>query len=145
MPHISWRHDRQRLILPVAILPSLTEQSAQRSEVVWGILDTGATSTGIRQDVVERLGLLKRGRRRVFTANGDMIATEHFFRMGFYPGDFRDSPPDPERSLPHVLADELLGYALHPNFSVPVIIGMDVIGLSDLHLGRDGSVSFELP
>lgn len=144
MPHIEWSHDGKRLALPVSILPSLSEQAPQSVDLVWGIIDTGATATGIRKDVADRLGMLKRGRRRVFTANGDMIANEHLFRVGFYPGEFGERPEAPQSILPHVLPDEVLGYALHPNFSVSTIIGMDILSMCDLSLNRNGRVSFTL-
>lgn len=86
--------------------------------------------------------MLVRGKRRVFTANGDMIANEHLFRVGFYPGIFDTSVDIPQSTLPHVLADEILGYALHPNFSVAAIIGMDVISSCDLEIRRSGRVTF---
>lgn len=142
MPQVEWRHDGQRLRLPLAIFPSITEQTGQSADLIWGIIDTGATATGIRQDVVDRLGMLIKGKRRVFTANGDMIANEHLFRVGFYPGRYDEAVEIPQSALPHVLADEILGYALHPNFSVAAIIGMDIIASCDLQIRRSGRVTF---
>jgi predicted aspartyl protease len=111
---------------------------------VCALIDTGATGTGIRQDVAMRLALEKRGRRRIFTANGDIIADEHLIRIGMYVGDFPDSF-DLAGRLPFVLEEEVMAYALHPNFSFEMLIGMDIISQMDLSLSRTGEVSLRLP
>lgn len=89
--------------------------------LVTGLLDTGATGTGLRQDVIDRLKLGKRGRRRIFTANGDMIANEHLIRIGFYPGRFEHHPFDLSGIFPFVLERQLLAHSLHPNFAFELI------------------------
>lgn len=132
MPGISWLHDGRRLVLPVSVFPSVTADNANECELVTGLLDTGATGTGIRQDVIDRLKLGKRGRRRIFTANGDLIANEHLIRIGFYPGRFQNHPFDLSAIFPFVLERQSMAHSLHPNFSFELIIGMDVISQADL-------------
>lgn len=144
MPVINWRHDHRRLVLPISIFPSSTATNPHECALIAGLLDTGATGTGIRQDVVSRLSLEKRGRRRVFTANGDILADEHLIRVGFYPGVFSDYPFDINTMLPFVLQKELLAHSLHPNFSFEMIIGMDIIAQADLSLTRNGDATLRL-
>ena len=143
MPGISWLHDGRRLVLPVSVFPSVTADNASECELVTGLLDTGATGTGIRQDIIDRLKLGKRGRRRIFTANGDVIANEHLIRIGFYPGRFENHPFDLSGISPFVLERQSLAHSLHPNFSFELIIGMDVISQADLTVSRDGRCSLE--
>lgn len=144
MPKINWRHDRKRLVLPISIFPSSTAANPHEYALITGLLDTGATGTGIRQDVASRLGLEKRGRRQVFTANGDILANEHLIRVGFYPGVFSEYPFDIKTTLPFVLEKELLAYSLHPNFSFEMIVGMDIIAQADLLLMRNGGATLRL-
>lgn len=115
--------------------------SANPSESVHtnGLLDTGATSTGISREVIERLELSPKGRRRLGTANGEIMASEYFIRVGFVCGDYRDSSFDPRSVPPFVLDREISAFELQPSVSYPVLIGMDVIGASDLTIRRDGS------
>jgi hypothetical protein len=105
---------------------------------VTGLLDTGATGTGLRQDVIDRLKLQKRGRRRIFTANGDLVANEHLIRIGLYPGRFETYPFELAGILPYVLERQSLAHSLHPNFSFELIIGMDIISQADLTVSREG-------
>ncbi len=143
MPATRWLHEGRRIILPVSVFPSATADNASECALVTGLLDTGATGTGIRQDVIDRLKLGKRGRRRIFTANGDMIANEHLIRIGFYPGRFEQHPFDLSGIFPFVLERQSLAHSLHPNFGFELIVGMDVISQADLTVLRDGSCSLE--
>jgi hypothetical protein len=136
MPLIEWRHQRRSLLLRIAILPSLNAANSTDMVEIEGLIDTGATTTNIRMDVAERLRLKPKGRRRIFTANGDILANEYLFRVGFF--------TDPTAQLPFVLEQEILGADLNANFSYAALIGMDIIGSSDFHVGRDGTASLRL-
>lgn len=145
MAEIRWRHSGQRLILPIAVLPSLVAPNSQQMEVVDALIDTGATGTGLRPDVAERLSVPGRGKRRVMTANGDIMVPEFRVRLGFYPGQFDGEPRADATSLPHVLDFGILAHALREHFSYPMLIGMDVISRCDLTLRRDLFASLSLP
>lgn len=145
MAEIRWRHPGQRLILPVAVLPSLAAPNAHAMDVVEALVDTGATGTGLRPDVAERLGIPGRGRRRVLTANGDILVAEYRVRLGFYPGIFDGPAEAPAATMPHVLELGLLVHALRDQFTYPLLIGMDVLSHCDLELRRDRSVRLVLP
>ena len=53
MPGIEWRHNRERLLLPIVILPGYNSPNPSASLSTEGLLDTGATGTGIRRDIYE--------------------------------------------------------------------------------------------
>lgn len=139
MPFIRWRHSHRRLLLPVVILPGFQSDNPLESFRTEGLIDTGATGTGIRVDLAERLALRGCGQRRVQTANGLIWATEYVIRVGFVCGDHDDPLFAPDTLQPYVLDRELVGFELQAGFGYPVLIGMDVIGASDLTIRRDGS------
>ncbi len=108
------------------------------------LLDTGATGTGVRADIVEALGLPPKGQRRVGTANGMIWATELPFRIGFVTGDHRIAPFDPETQQPYVLDRHVSGFELQRGFDYAVLVGMDVLGQCDLHILRDGTAELTI-
>jgi len=143
MAEIRWSHSGRRLLLPVAVLPSAAAENAHAIEVIDALIDTGATGTGLRPDVAAALNVPGRGKRRVVTANGDMLVPEYRVRIGFYCGNF-DSEPSAHGS-PYVLEFGLLVHALRDQFAYPMLIGMDVLSSCDLHLKRDLSAMLSLP
>ena len=145
MAEISWRHDGSRLVLPVAILPSAVASNASQLEIVDGLIDTGATGTGLRPDIAERLSLPARGRRQIMTANGDIIVPEYRLRMGFYPGAYAGPAQAPSAAFPTVLDFGILAHALRPIFPYALLIGMDVLHRCDLFLTRDRLAKLVLP
>src|SRR5689334_4437663 len=124
MGEIRWRHGGQRLLLPVAILPSAASDNAQAIQVIDALIDTGATGTGLRPDVADALQIPGRGKRRVLTANGDILVPEYRIRLGFYCGEFEGEPQ--AVGNPYVLEFGLLAHALRPMFPYAALIGMDV-------------------
>ena len=143
MREIRWSHSGHRLLLPVAVLPSAAAENAHDIKVVDALIDTGATGTGLRPDVAAALNVPGRGKRRVVTANGDMLVPEYRIRIGFYCGNFDDLPQ--AEGNPYVLEFGLLVHALRDNFAYAMLIGMDVMSRCDLHLRRDCSVVLSLP
>lgn len=145
MAEIRWRHSGQRLVLPVAVLPSLAAVNSSQMEIVEALIDTGATGTGLRPDVADRLQIPGRGRRRVQTANGDILVPEFRIRLGFFPGIFETEAGRSVAGMPHVLEQGLLVYALREFFAYPLLVGMDVLSQCDLELRRDRSTRLVLP
>lgn len=141
---IKWRHNRERLILPTVVLPPAYANNASDSIRVDGLVDTGATGTGVRRDLADRLGLEAKGNRRVLTANGFLMADEFVFRVGFVTGDYHDPQFDPGRELPFVLDREILGFELQAGFPYALLIGMDIIGGGDLTVSSNGEASFAI-
>lgn len=92
MAEVRWKHSGNRLLLPVAVLPSAAVENAHAIELVDALIDTGATGTGLRLDVADRLNIPGRGKRRVVTAKGDMLVPEYRIRIGFYCGNFDEAP-----------------------------------------------------
>ena len=145
MGEISWWHEGQRLVIPVAILPSIVAPNANQIEIVEGLIDTGATGTGLRPDVAERLALMGRGRRRILTANGDILVPEYRVRIGLFPGVFDGPALAPPAAFPTVLDFGILAHALRPIFPYSVLLGMDVLHRCDLFLHRDLTARLVLP
>jgi len=145
MPQIDWRHNRRQLFLPVAIFPSLSAPNPHHSELITGLIDTGATASGLRPDIIAQLVLEKRGKRVVGTANGEIVADRFLVRFGFFPGSFGELPFDLASSHPFVLDREFFVHALHPHFPHQMLIGMDLLGISDLNIDRSGKVRLVLP
>lgn len=142
MPAISWAHDSRALVLPIVVMGDAYSDNPFQSIHTTGLLDTGATSSGISHALVEQLGVLPRGRRRLGTANGEIVSNEYLIRVGFVCGDYRDPAFDTRTALPFVLDREIRAFELQPSVSYPVLIGMDVIGSGDLTIRRDGSAKF---
>lgn len=140
---VEWEHDRRALILPIVLLPPPTAANPTFLIRTVGLLDTGATASGIRGDIAAELSLRPKGQRRVDTANGMIIAAEYLVRVGFICGNLSDPDFVPDQHLPYVLEKPILGFELQAGFNYPVLIGMDVIGQSDLHLKRDGRARME--
>lgn len=145
MAEISWLHEGARLVLPVAILPSLVAPNASQIEIVEGLIDTGATGTGLRPDIVGKLALAGRGRRRILTANGDILVPEYRLRLGFFPGCFDGPAQAPATTFPHVLDFGILAHALRPIFPYALLIGMNVLSRCDLDLRRDRTARLSMP
>jgi hypothetical protein len=144
MPLIDWRHDRKRLLLPIVVIAPLNAPNPNLSVRTQGLLDTGATGTGVRQDLAEELSLPPKGQRRVHTANGLIMASEYLLRIGFVCGDYTDPDFVPDQQQPFVLEDQILGFELQRGFAYPLLIGMDILGTGDLSIKRDGSATLRL-
>ena len=144
MPQIDWRHNRKRLLLPVVVVAPLNALNPNLSLRTVGLLDTGATGTGIRQDLAEELSLTPKGQRRVHTANGMITASEYLVRIGFVCGDYSDPDFVPDQQQPYVLEDQILSFELQRGFGYPLLIGMDVLGSSDLTISREGTARLVL-
>ena len=144
MPQIEWRHDRRRLLLPVVAIAPLNAPNPNLTVRTMGLLDTGATGTGVRLDLAEELCIPPRGQRRVHTANGFIMASEYLLRIGFVCGDYNDPDFVPDKQQPYVLEDQILGFELQRGFAYPLLIGMDVLGAGDLSITRDGYATLTL-
>jgi hypothetical protein len=146
MRRIKWKHDRRQLFLPVAVMPSVSASNHSHSATVTALLDTGATKTGIRPDFISMLGLEKRDRAPVQTANGTRLADLYLARLGFWPADLSDDLSEKAASeLPYVLDREFLIQSLLPDFPHQMLLGMDVIGMCEFRVSSDHTAELDLP
>ena len=146
MRRIEWRHDLRQLFLPVSILPSASAGNASHSFTAKALIDTGATKTGLRADIIARLALPKRDRAPIQTANGTLITDLHLVRMGLWTSGLNDDTFAAAASrLPFILDREFLIQALRPDFPHEMLLGMDVIGLCEFTVRGDGTASLVLP
>jgi predicted aspartyl protease len=146
MQAINWRHDRRQLFLPVLVMPSASADNASHAVTIRALIDTGATKTGLREDLVKHLGLAKRDRAPIQTANGTLITDLHLARLGFWSAEIdEDVFQLSESRMPYVLDREFLVQALKPDFSHQMLLGMDVVGLCELAINSNGIARLVLP
>ncbi|HEY0026457.1 MAG TPA: retropepsin-like aspartic protease [Allosphingosinicella sp.] len=129
---IEWRHDRRRILLPVLVLPPSPSMDLTGFEAV-ALLDTGSTTSGITPRVARQLGLTKRGKRPLGSAQGEGQAERYLFRIGLH-------IPSAEPSFPFVF-DDVSGFELVDSFSFDGLIGMDILSRCDFEMRRDGRCS----
>jgi predicted aspartyl protease len=136
---ISFRHDRRQIIIPIAILTPDEPGTSQRFHRSFGLIDTGASSSGISRRIAEELALPRRGKTVITTPAGEHVARLYRMGVGVYPGDAADDGA--VAAHPYVLPFELIGIECSPGAAFDVLIGMDLIGRSELHVRSDGSGS----
>jgi hypothetical protein len=133
MPIIEWRREARRIRLPILILrPSPANDLA--GEAGTALLDTGSTVSGVTSGTAASLGLQRRGRKPLGSAQGLWDAERYAFRIGLVP-DY--SPPD-RPSFPFVF-DQVVGIELPEAFEFDALIGMDVLGQCDFAMNRRGA------
>jgi len=126
---IDWRQDGRRIVLPILILrpdPSL-ELSGFEAQA---LIDTGSTTSGITPRVAESLGLPKRGKRPLGSAQGEGQAERYLFRVAI-------RIPATAPSFPFVF-DDVSGFELAPSFSLDALLGMDILRQCDFSIHRRG-------
>jgi hypothetical protein len=127
-------------------MPSTSALNHSHSATVSALLDTGATKTGIRPDFVRALGLAKRDRAPVQTANGTRLADLFLARLGFWPAEpAEDIRAKAASELPYVLDREFLIQSLLPDFPHEMLLGMDVLGMCEFHVLSNGTAELGLP
>lgn len=127
-------------------MPSVSAANASHSITVTALLDTGATKTGLRSDLVRRLSLPKRDRAPVQTANGTVLADMFLARLGLWPGSPETDVAEAVASqLPYVLDREFLVHALPPDFPHQMLLGMDVLGMCEFQMSSNGLAMLDLP
>jgi predicted aspartyl protease len=131
---VEWQHDGRRIVLPVIILqpaPStdLTGYSAQ------ALLDTGSTTSGITPRVAQSLGLAKRGKRPLGSAQGEGQAERYLFRVGL-------RVPSEGPAFPFIF-DDVSGFELAATFQLDSLIGMDILRRCGFEMHPDGRCSLE--
>jgi hypothetical protein len=135
MPVVSFDHDRQQILIPVAIMPPSGGASMQMARMT-GLIDTGATRSGVSCAVASTLQLPRAGKLSVTTPQGPYMARLHRFMLGLFPGKASGN------QMPYFLDGEFLGIESSPGAQFDVLIGMDVIGVGDLTVNRTGTGSF---
>lgn len=146
MRQVSWRHDRRQLFIPIAVMPSAASANASHSETVAALIDTGATKTGLRADLVQSLSLRKRDRAPVQTVNGTILADMHLARLGCWPANLdEDLAQKSVVDLPYIIDRKFLIQSLPADFPHQMLLGMDFIGLCDFRVHRSGVAELDVP
>jgi hypothetical protein len=127
-------------------MPSAAATNPTQSVTVKALLDTGATKTGLRPDLIAQLELSKRDRAPVQTANGTRLADMYLARLGLWPATSdEDLEKKAAAELAYVLDREFLIQSLLPDFPHQMLLGMDVLGMCEFHIYSSGSAELHLP
>jgi hypothetical protein len=133
MQILEWRREPHRVRVPVLILrPSPAADLV--GEAGTALIDTGSTVSGVAVRTAEALGLARRGRQPLGSAQGIWDAERYAFRIGLTP-DY--SPPD-RPTFPFVF-DSVIGIELPDAFEFDALLGMDILSQCDFAMNRRGA------
>lgn len=101
------------------------------------LVDTGARRTCVSENVVQRLGLTRRGKVDIWNVKRSEEHYTYLFHVGIWPETEDGSP-----STIYGLGDEIEGIDVgnHPYFDV--LLGMDIIMRGSMSLNHDGTFEF---
>lgn len=131
---IEWRHDGPRILLPILIVAP-TPSTDLSGAPGFALVDTGSTTSGVTQRVAKDLGLAKRGKRPLGSAQGQGQAERYLFRIGI-------PLPTAGPSFPYVFED-VIGFELADSFQFDALVGMDILSRCDFMMDRQGRCSLE--
>ncbi|MBE5074302.1 retroviral-like aspartic protease family protein [Erythrobacteraceae bacterium E2-1 Yellow Sea] len=125
-----------------AFNPALSplEAPSQHFEEFTALVDTGALRTCVTQDVVDRLGLKRRGRIEVGNVKGRDWHWTYLFHVAIWP----DSD-DHSISAAFGIGDEVEGIDVGDSRYYDVLLGMDILRRGALKLDLDGSFKLSFP
>lgn len=127
-------------------MPSASAPNSSHSIIARALIDTGATKTALRSDLVTKLGLPKRDRAPIQTANGTIITDLHLARLGLWPTEIGEEPfARSLTAMPFILDREFLVQSLRPDFSHEMLLGMDLIGMCHFTISNDETAELILP
>ncbi len=129
MIRIEGEHGGRRVFLPVAVLRADNPMDITHKTYT-GLLDTGATSSWISPRVVADLELFEIAKERVSFAMDEQVASIFLFRLGLFPASGQAN------ELPFVFA-ETRGFQLRQRDDFDVILGMDVLSVTDFRMDRN--------
>lgn len=130
---IEWRHDGTRLIVTVRVLPPFIGTNLDGLDGR-ALIDTGSTTTGIRQHAARALGLKGIGKRPMSTVGGDTQIERYVFRIGLAEAPKPDQPP----TFPFIF-EEIVGFELRDGFTFDVLLGMDILKQCSLSFDSRGN------
>ena len=131
---IEWRNDGRRILLPVVILAPTPSTDLTGFEGL-ALLDTGSTTSGVTARVAGSLGLAKRGKRPLGSAQGEGQAERYLFRIGVQPNT--EAPVFP------FVFDDIIGFELSDSFQFEALLGMDILRQCDFAMSRTGRCSLQ--
>jgi hypothetical protein len=130
MPELSFRHDRRQIIVPVAVI---SPDDVTRIIVADGLLDTGASASGISRRLADQLNLPMVGKRLIATPSGEHMSRFYETRLGFFPDGTAPT------GMPYVLDQGFTVLGMETGSRFDILIGMDVLGWRDLTIRADAT------
>jgi hypothetical protein len=128
MPVIEGQHNGRQILTRVFVAPPVTTTNLV-FEAGTALIDTGATTSLVGQNIAGRLELPPRGKRQMVTARGAEMVTQYRFMLGFPSGD---------QGLPYLLDADFTGSELIVQTGFDVIVGMDVLSRCDFVMRGGG-------
>lgn len=135
---IDWRHDGRKLLLPMTLYRSTPANDLDGVDAV-ALVDTGSTISGIAKSIASSLGLSRRGKRPLGSAQGEAQAERYLFKVGVRPDQDEGAPP----AFPFIF-DAVVGFELKANFQFSALLGMDILSQCDLSMDRSGRCSLRV-
>lgn len=123
-------HDGRRILIPVVIVAPVLGAEVQMMDGL-ALVDTGSTTSGVKQSVARSLGLVGLGKRPLGSAGGEVQAERYLFSLGLR-GSATSAP-----SFPFIF-EEVMGFELKASFQFDALIGMDILRQCDLAIERNG-------
>jgi hypothetical protein len=132
MSAIEWFREPRRILLPILVLAPfpVTDLTGIAGTA---LIDTGSSASGVSAAVAEALGLAKRGKRPLRSAQGEGQIERYAFGLGLETGSARGGTP----AFPFVF-DEVVGIELTNVFEFDALIGMDLLRQCDFTMERTG-------
>ncbi len=134
MPVIEGRHNGRQILTRVFVAPPATAAGLV-FEAGTALIDTGATTSLVGQNIARKLELPPRGKRQMLTARGAEMVMQFRFMLGFPVGD---------QGQPYLLDADFTGSELIVQTGFDVIVGMDVLSRCAFSMSGGGhwSLSF---
>lgn len=104
------------------------------------MVDTGALRTCVTQNVVDRLGLTRRGRIEVGNVRSRAWHWTYLFHVAIWP-----ETDDGSISAAFGIGDEVEGIDVGDSRYYDVLLGMDILRRGSLRLELDGSFELAFP
>lgn len=130
MPAVSFEHDRRQITIPVAIIAPGAPGFIRRAV---GLIDTGASISGIARSIAEDLDLPRRGKSVIATPSGEQVMRMFLAEIGLYPE---------HDAVPFMFDDRFIVMGASAGARFEVLIGMDIIGRGDLSVRANGTGAF---
>ena len=132
-----------RVLIPVGIM-AFADDPSQSSTFEFhefrALIDTGASRTAISQNVIDRVGLISRGKIQVGNVKRTELHRTFFFHVGVWP-DRNDGFP----SSIYGVGNEIMGIDGGDSRYYDVLLGMDIITQGSFRLESDGSFELAFP
>ena len=145
MRYLRGQVEQRRMRIPIGIsafnpASTLQDQFNAHFEEFTALIDTGAQRTCVTQNVVDKLGLQRRGRIEIGNVRNRALHWTYLFQVAIWPEVEDDTPP-----VLFGLGDEVEGADLGDSRYFDVLLGMDILQLGSLRMDLGGRFELGFP